>query len=228
MSRFGSFRGSQVACFVAAVSVLLGLTCCSRGDKDALAHPLVVSWKDYFFERGALVQDDGTEGFRCTPVALPSAAPTAEGGKAEEGSRKGQHEPAEAGEGRFVPEESVGGMVSSEPGGACLVIDTGYLKERGRAVRGEPDSYVSLFFPQERSLCRFMTIGTAGCVHGGAWMSPRVFVVFGLAEGSGFVLKADLDTRIVRKYRISGTYRKPDADEQEYFTRLWVDPGLRG
>lgn len=183
-------------CFAAAVAVFLVLTGCSSKEADLLRGPDVTAWQRFFFARGAGVEEIGTMKFSCTPI--PLAAPL---------------------------DPAAGSLVCNEPGSACLAIDTGYLLEQGRVVRGEPDSSVSLYYPREKSMCRFMTIGTAGGVHGGSWVSSSVFVVYGLAEGDGFLWKADLDTGIVRQYKIPGSFRKPGADEQTFFTGLRAAPG---
>ncbi len=188
----GFFRACFRLCLAAALAVVISLPGCSRKGDDMLENPEVRSWKNFFFAEGAPVQDDGTMKFSCIPISPP--------GVKEPGS----------------------GLVCNETGSVCLVIDTGYLREQGRVVRGEPDSSVSLYYPNGTSLCRFMSLGTAGCVHGGVWLSPRVFVVYGLAGEGGFLFRADLEEGVVRKYAVPASYRKPDADEESYFS---VDSG---
>lgn len=181
-----------VRLFLAAgLAAGLALPGCSRTGADLLEAQQVRSWKSFFFTEGAPVQDDGTMEFTCTALDLPG------------------------------PPETGSGLVCDETGGVCLVIDTGYLREQGRVVRGEPDSSVSLYDPNGKSLCRFMSLGTAGCVHGGVWLSPRVFVVYGLLRTGGFLFRVDLDEGVVRKYAVAASCRKPDADEERYFAAVW-------
>ncbi len=122
-------------------------------------------------------------------------------------------------------EEPDSGLVCNEAGSVCLVIDTGYLQVQDRVVRGGPDSSVSLYYPNGKSMCRFLSLGPAGSVHGGVWLSPRVFVVYGLGGENGFLFRADLDDGTVRKYAVPASYLKPDADEEGYFAAVWGRSG---
>lgn len=178
-------------CLAAALAAGLTLPGCSRQDSALLETPQVRFWKNFFFTEGAPIQDDGTMEFTCIPIPPPG------------------HQPPGS------------GLVCNESDSVCLVIDTGYLQEQGRVVRGEPDSSVSLYYPEEKRMCRFMSIGTTGGVHGGVWVSQRVFVVFGLSEQSGFLYRADLDEGVVRKYVVPASFRKPDAVEERYFSAVW-------
>jgi hypothetical protein len=188
MTSAGLPRACVRLCLAAVLAVVIALPGCSRKGTDLLENPEVRSWKSFFFAEGAPVQDDGTMKFTCIPVPLP-----------------GDPEPG-------------GGLVCNETGSVCLVVDTGYLREQGRVVRGEPDSSVSLYYPDGKSMCRFLSLGTMGCVHGGVWLSSRVFVVYGLAGEGGFLFRADIDEGMVRKYTVPASYRKPDAKEERYFT----------
>ena len=175
---------------IAAVLVFCVLMGCSREETAFLHMPEVISWQRFFFAPDAAAKYDGPMEYSCMP------GPPA------------------------LPEDSACSVVCNEPGSICLAVDTGYLTEKGKVMRGGPDSSVSLYYPQDRSMCRFLTIGTAGGVHGAAWVSDRAFVVYGLAEGDGFVWKVDLDAGDVRKYKIPEKSRKPEADEQAYFAGM--------
>ena len=182
------------ALLAAAAAVLLVQAGCDRrGDADLARDPQIRHWQRFFFAREAPLQEDGVMKYGCTPVPV---------------SLPGEHSPS-------------GSLVCSERSGPCLVIDPGYLVERGRVVRGEPDSFASLYDPAEGSMCRFMSMGPAGCIHGGTWLKERTFAVFGLAGEEGFVWKVDLDARTVQKYKIPGSCRMPGSREEEYFTRAW-------
>ena len=189
------------ALLAAAAAVLIAQAGCSKGgDADLARNPRIRDWQGFFFARKAPVQDDGVLEYECTPVpvSLPAGA---------------------------APD---GMLVCSGEGGACLIVDPGYLLEEGRVVRGEPDSFVSLYDPAAGSMCRFMTMGPAGCIHGGTWLKESMFAVFGMAGEDGFLWKVDLDARRVWKYKIPGSYRRPELSEQDYFTRLWKAPGPAG
>ena len=135
-------------CLAAALAAGLALPGCSRQDSALLETPQVRFWKNFFFTEGAPIQDDGTMEFTCIPIPPPG------------------HQPPGS------------GLVCNESDSVCLVIDTGYLQEQGRVVRGEPDSSVSLYYPEEKRMCRFMSIGTTGaytaacgCRSGCLWCS---------------------------------------------------------